>query len=517
MKKAFLKGITSFIAAALLLGMLAGCGKSENSASAESGTASATQSAASTGTAPTGEKISFKATTVSFGEEPTGKPGQEAWLNKSEELMGKPLDIEFEYIHMQDYTDKFKIMLASNDLPDIATVWGLNQDEVVRYGQNGTFLELSQYIDKMSNYKKYLDLSPSTKVKLYSPDGKLYAAYAATANILEVDGGHDISHSVGIRKDVFDKNNIAVPTTVDELYQAAKKLKAIYPKKYPIFQMEEWSNPINLLCATNHIPNNLPNQNGEGRYYDGSKFAYAPITENYKDALIEMKRWYKEGLISPDYFTQTQANGNATLAAGDGFIVPSMWYGYPAEWEIKYPDQKWVMVTGIQNPKYGKPWEFGTYTTDMASVIPNWSTVINPSSKLVDDMVKFIDIQFSDDIMNTVAWGVEGTTYTVGSDGKKKFNDEILKDPSTSMAKYGIGTGTCRSGIFPQIQDALANAQLVKEQNNIVDGKEVRATYNVIKKNMHHSGTSCYKTLNTCKTACFHCISYSRLTCPTKR
>ena len=38
-----------------------------------------------------------------------------------------------------------------------------------------------------------------------------------------------------------------------------------------------------------------------------------------------------------------------------------------------------------------------------------------------------------------------------------------------------------------------------------------------IMKNMHHSGTSCYKTLNTCKTACFHCISYSRLTCPTKR
>jgi hypothetical protein len=41
--------------------------------------------------------------------------------------------------------------------------------------------------------------------------------------------------------------------------------------------------------------------------------------------------------------------------------------------------------------------------------------------------------------------------------------------------------------------------------------------YSEMVKNMHHSGTSCYKTLNTCKTACFHCISYSRLTCPTKR
>ena len=38
-----------------------------------------------------------------------------------------------------------------------------------------------------------------------------------------------------------------------------------------------------------------------------------------------------------------------------------------------------------------------------------------------------------------------------------------------------------------------------------------------IMKSIHHLGTSCYKIIKTCMTAYFHCISSSRLTCPTKR
>ncbi|HWT73729.1 MAG TPA: hypothetical protein VN258_03275 [Mobilitalea sp.] len=167
---------------------------------------------------------------------------------------------------------------------------------------------------------------------------------------------------------------------------------------------------------------------------------------------MEMNKWYKEGLISPDFFTQTQANGNASMAAGDGMIIPTAWYGYPAEWSVKYPDQDWVLVPGIENSNYGKAWTYSHGSADDVRVLPNWCVLVNAKSKVVDDLLKFMDYQMSDSVKNILTWGVEGQTYTV-ADGVNHFRDAILADPNTELSKFGLGTGSCRSGIFPQIQD----------------------------------------------------------------
>ena len=453
------KIIGVLMAASLVMSSLAGCGNSKN---------------AQSGAKASNEKLSFRVTTVSFGENPTGKPAETAWLKKCEELMGRKLDITFQYIDKQDYAEKFKIMLSSNDLPDIVTNWGLSQDELCKYGEQGVFVDLSKNLDKMPNYKKLIDAAPASKTAIYSKAGNLYGEYFVKTNSLSYDGGREMGTALGIRKDVFDKNGIAMPTTIDELYQAAVKLKAMNPKKYPMFQMEEWQNPLRLLYNTNHV--------SDDKYYNGSKYAYGPLQEGYKDALVEMNRWYAAGLISPDYFTQTQANGNATLAAGDGIILPAMWDGYPAQWETKYPNQKWVLVSGIKNPKYGAPWTHYTYTTDKVSISNAWCLCVNSRSKNVDDMIKFLDYQLSDDVSDIVNWGIKGETYTVGSDQSKKYTDAILKDVSGSLSKYGIGTGTCRSGVFPQIQDALSFVQQESAQNNLADGKAVRAKPSVLKR-----------------------------------
>ncbi len=436
------------------------------------GCASVSPTASPTATPKPIEKLSFKATSVSFGEDPTGKTAQDLWIKKCGELMGKELDITFEFINMQDYGEKFKIMLAGGSLPDVISDWGLTQEELVKYGENGVFVDLSKYMDKMPNYKKYLDMAPSSKPKLYSKDGGLYGLYLVVKNALAVDGGHDINYATGIRQDLFDKNGIATPTTIEELYQAAKKLKALDTKKYPMFQMEEWQNPINLLYAANRV--------AEGKFYDGTKFSYGPLQEGYKDALIEMNRWYTEGLISPDYFTQTSANGNATMAAGEGMIIPAMWYGYPGYWEAQYPDQKWTMLIGLKNPKYGEPFVFSTYGTDETTIYPNWCVVINAKSAVKDDMVKFLDVQCDDAVCDILQFGIEGVTYTKAADGTKTYIAEAIKNDL--LTKNGVQQGACRSGMFPAMQNGLANAQLAPVQNNFVNGKVVRTQPSNIKK-----------------------------------
>lgn len=89
----------------------------------------------------------------------------------------------------------------------------------------------------------------------------------------------------------------------------------------------------------------------------------------------------------------------------------------------------------------------------------------------------------------------------------------IIKDMSRLGRDY-LQIGMLMEHTFPNY-----NVRLIAI-NDAVDtlyGDNDFTPFRNLFKNMHHSGTSCYKTLNTCKTACFHCISNSRLTCPTKR
>jgi putative aldouronate transport system substrate-binding protein len=448
----------------LVLSVFVGCTKK-----AETTTETATETTESTTTKEpvTAEKLSFKVMTVNFGEAPTDKAVQKAWLAECERLMGRELDITFEYVNNADYAEKLRIMLASGDLPDIFTLTGLSQEDIFSYGQNGVFLDLTANMDKLPNYQKYLDSAKDSLGGLYSTEGILYAFYNIQYGWQGYSGGsNEIASTAAFRKDILDANNIAIPQTVEEVYTAATKLKAAYPDKYPIMLMEEWQQPVNMLFNANHV--------GETRYYDGSKYAYGPLQQGYKDALVEMNRWYSEGLISPDYFVQTQANGNATIAAGDGMIIPSNWYGYPGYWATLYPDQDWVVVPGIKNATYGEPWVFSQGSMDDTRILPWWSIAINPSSKNVDELLKFMDIQMSDSINTLLSWGIEGETYTI-VDGTKQFTEAVLADKESSN-KYGYGSGSSRSGIFPQTQDMMIELAKAYDQNYVFNGQEITET-----------------------------------------
>lgn len=426
-------------------------------------------------------KLSFSVMTTSFGVDPTGKEVQDLWLQKSSELMGKNLDIDFQYVNHMDYGEKVKVILASGELPDIITLNWLTQEEIVKYGDAGLFVDLSQYLDQMPNYKKLLEEAPSTKPNLFSKEGKLYGVYSGSTNNLGVDGGHDMNSVIGFRVDIFEKNKIAIPTTLDELTAAAQQLKMIYPDKYPIAPNSSWETPWYTLVSMNHCGGW-----DTYRYFDGVAWQYAALQECMKDMVATLNLWVEEKLIAPDYMSFTDAQGPAALAAGDAMILPGFWYGFPGYWETQYPDQKWAMVAGISNPKYGPPWTYGTYTKDSTSFITNYGIAISAKSEHVEELVKFLDLQLSKEISDLQNWGIEGKTFTV-SDGVNSFTPEYIKaqaeaDDPLNASNLCIGSGQCRPGIFPQLQDRLSGAEFSPLQDNIVDGELIRAKNETIKR-----------------------------------
>lgn len=431
------KTLAMLLAAMLSVAALASCsGGSTDSGSGNS----------DGGTTTSSEPLSFKVTTVGFGDSPEGKLIQEEWLKLCSEKMGRELQPEYEFINMVDYKEKLNIICAGGDIPDLLSYGWDTQSNLITYGEDGLFEELTQHMDSLPNYKAVLEADERAQYNLYTDNGELYAFYGAT---YQPDGSNTYSGgNMAIRKDVLDELGLEIPETLDDLFNCAMAIKEAYPDTYPMILHEEWQMPDSLVYCANHTK--------DDRYYNGTEYVYGPTEDAYKEALMEVNRWYTNGLISPDYFTHTSENGTAAVASGEAYIIPSVWFGYPTNWVTEYPDQEWVLVPAVKNEKYGEPWAFYASNPSEWNVGNSYSVVIGASSKVKDEMLQLMDLQYSDEVVDLVCWGVEGTTYTVDENGEKHLVPEFRTDPDFGPS-LAFGQGTCRAAVFPTQQSQVAN------------------------------------------------------------
>ncbi len=116
------------------------------------------------------------------------------------------------------------------------------------------------------------------------------------------------------RADIFTKNNIAVPTSYDELYTALKKLKDIYPDTYPLVFRRNVAN-FELTAPQWGT--------GQGRYYDYDKkvWRFGPIEPNYKEMVKYFHKLYQDKLIPPDWVTLDTKGWQDIISTSKAFVT----------------------------------------------------------------------------------------------------------------------------------------------------------------------------------------------------
>ena len=112
-----------------------------------------------------------------------------------------------------DYETKRQTVMADPDsMPDIIShYFALSEDAM-----SGLLLPISDYEDQMPNYKKFIEENGLRELvdAQRSADGKYYTlpTKARTSQLKD--------QLWLVRTDIFEKNNIKVPTTIDEMYDA---------------------------------------------------------------------------------------------------------------------------------------------------------------------------------------------------------------------------------------------------------------------------------------------------------
>lgn len=405
------------------------------------------------------EVMRFSVTLPANGvDNPNSLVGKE-WHKRMEAYMGKKVEIEYNYIPSSEYDEKVKLMIASDDLTDFfVTPLFYDTTEMAEQGQ---LLELGQYKDLMPNYMNYIGKVKNGMKRVTDADGNMFTFKETSTPRFPEDRGMLIQNTSAYRYDVFEANNIKIPQTLDEFYGAAKKLKELYPDKYPV--ATKW-NSLRSLFSANHIRDEI--------FWDGEKYVYGVLDEGYKDALQFANKLYAEKLLDPEYTIDTDDTLKRKALNGDNLMWLTQWFTTPAEYTRTADDGKIFAVSLYpDNPKYGKAWQevVNGNTPDLGwGVYGVSSKVKNP-----EELIKFIDYQYSDDMIQLITWGIEGTTYTIGEDGVPTFVDSLktAKDPWLEGDKYGMRASRNHNPGLQMVSDARAFVDFAATDYTVFNGK----------------------------------------------
>ena len=234
---------------------------------------------------------------------------------------------------------KLKSMVATGDLPDIFSLQG--SDLIDSMIQAGAVADLTEDIEANGFFDKVL---PAAYSKLYHTDGKIYTLpYTSTEVAL-----------LFVNKTIFEENNVAIPTTIDEWVAAAETLSANGVTVLPIFGKEQWiCNTLYDALVTRYIPEGLTGlQEGttsirdEGylkaaqdlkRLADAGAFPAGVTTLNYEQAT---NMWYNNEAAM-------FLNGQWEITTSDAYLGESAdWIPIPAATEEDIETSQYAFVGG---------------------------------------------------------------------------------------------------------------------------------------------------------------------------
>lgn len=403
---------------ALVLAMLfvvtafAGCGN--NAANNGSGDAKATATPAPTqapgATAtptptPIPEPVALDVMVPFGSNEHDGEEYTEMMYNTIDEHCNT--DITWTFYQENAYWESLTLVMASNDMPDIFVV---NKDTAgwltaVKYG---AFYELSQYLGK-GDYRN-LDTIPEAVIQNASVDGYLYGI-PRSRNLYR--------NGWGYRQDWVNNLGIADPTTLEEFYDMLVAFTNQDPDGNGLndtygLGLCDFYGPLDMLQCMWGAPN------GWGIDKNGDLIP-AHLTEEYIACLTEVRKWYSEGLINPDYDEFSSGNWDSQLlrnnVAGCTADVVDRFRRNQESMDDTNPNVLHMTIPGVDIDGDGVIYLMPT--AGYSGMI-----VINKAGVSEDELpgaLNFLDKMNDAEMCNLIQYGVLDKTYTVDENGYGVF------------------------------------------------------------------------------------------------
>lgn len=342
------------------------------------------------------------------------------------------IDLNLQAYPSADYNTKLKLQLATDDLPDIVFSTYTN---LVDYVSEDMFVNLSDYMDQLPNYKatleKYASLANAFRV-----DGDMYW-FIMTAENAPAYGNFPMVRQDILKAIGWDKT----PDNFEELYEMLKAMKAYDPNCIPM--VTRGTDVLWRMGYSFGTYNNI--------YYepDDGKYEYGPMYDRYEKFMEYLNRLYTEGLLDPDFASSNKSIWMEYLTSGKSYFLfenGSFATDINLVTTAKDPEAKFVPMTTLAN-YFGSRRATFFEGSGVISPFRNDVWAISKNCKNLDAALKFMDYLYSEEGAKLCSYGIEGVDYTIAADGTVQFDQEkidwYLKNANDPYREYcnelGVG------------------------------------------------------------------------------
>lgn len=339
------------------------------------------------------------------------------------------IKIDWEQIDSGSLSEKRNLALSSGQLPDVFFATQMPNSDLLKYGEQGTFIDLKDLIDEYApNLKKLMEENPSIEKGMTFPDGNIYSLpYLIDNDFLSMRLGP----TAWIDETWLDRLDTEIPETTEEFYDFLTAVKENDPDTFPYggASIDDLVNDLNGSFGLNGNREKVDlDPNGEG-------LRFVPTSDQYRNLLEYMHKLYDEELIPQNIFTvewdQFMANAAEGNYASIGFYTPkSTFKGEGAE--------NFISFFPLEGPDGDQ-----LYTSVKSPLSRNGQFVITNVNKHPVETIRWVDYFYSDEGSKLMYLGIEDESY-VEENGEYRYSDKVLNsktNPDETIREYAPGGG----------------------------------------------------------------------------
>ena len=439
------KVVSLMLVSAMVAGMLAGCGS--DSGSSKGGSSTETGSAAeASSSGETADDADDKSPITFEYFNADGKNGN--WDNPVAkaitEATGVTLDVSYPVASQGDAKEDIALMIANDEYPDMIYAKGSATDLY----QAGALIDMTDLIEKYGPNIKKMYGAEMEKLKWSQDDPGIYQlSYAGVNQKTLTTGG-----SCQIQWAALKENDYKYPKTLDEYEKMIKSYLAAHPKTEDGLDMigitmsaSDWHWMITLGNPAGLIADASPD-NGQWIIDDEYNVHYKHVTDEEKEYFKWLCRMYNEGILDPNFATQTDDDYIAKVASGRVVAITD------AEWHYSQCEATLVADGKVDQTYVGLPVTLREDQVEKALLYQGttvgWGIGITKSCEDPVRAIKFLDYLCSDEGQILYHWGIEGENYFLDDNGQPYRTDEEVAK-AQSDPDYSKNTGIDNYTGFP--------------------------------------------------------------------
>ena len=428
------KSFALFLALALLLGILSGCGGTPD-ASSKADSAQISETAPAETDAPTQapeEPSSEEPTVMATSPElplvdvPTtlslwwgGWDGTDIQRESPNDVMVSQeaekrtgISIDYKYCSRDASEEQTALMYAGGDYCDIIT-GGMSgyTGGFEKAVEDNVYIYLNDLLDENApNYAALRNEDPAVYKDSMTDDGNVVVIWEVSKTIQWPWQG------LLCRADLMEAAGMEMPTTYDDMHELLLAFQDEFGMTSALSIANEGYNDNGNLTAGYDVTG--------GWYQKDGKAKYGAVEDDFRDYLEMISTWYSEGLISPDFVTKSIFDNSDILNGQTGIFVGN--YTDCTNYATLFADPD-ARLIGIPEPvpEEGHTVHLGQYNTRASKKYVAISTACEDPGLAL----RWIDYFYSEEGALLNSYGIEGETFEFDENGKPVLSEFITNSP----------------------------------------------------------------------------------------